>query len=50
LQTVAKVVAFNLNHIIDANYYPVLEACHLNMHHHPIGLGVQGLANTFMVL
>jgi ribonucleotide reductase alpha subunit len=47
---VAKVVAFNLNHVIDTNYYPVSEAHHLNMHHCPIGLGVQGLADTFMVL
>ena len=50
LHDVAKVVAFNLNRVIDANYYPVPEARRSNMRHRPIGLGVQGLADTFMVL
>jgi ribonucleoside-diphosphate reductase subunit M1 len=50
LHEVAKVVAFNLNRIIDANYYPVPEARRSNMRHRPIGIGVQGLADTFMAL
>lgn len=43
-------VAFNLNRIIDVNYYPVPEARKSNMRHRPIGVGVQGLADTFMAL
>jgi ribonucleoside-diphosphate reductase alpha chain len=37
----------NLNQIIDINHYPVIEAKNSNMRHRPIGLGVQGLADTF---
>lgn len=40
----------NLNRIIDRNYYPVAEAKNSNMRHRPIGLGVQGLADTFIKL
>ena len=47
---VAKVVTFNLNRVIDVNYYPAEEARYLNMHHRPIGTGVQGLTGTFMML
>ena len=43
-------VAFNLNRIIDANYYPIVEARNSNMRHRPIGIGVQGLADAFMAL
>ncbi|KAF8582237.1 hypothetical protein K439DRAFT_1647654 [Ramaria rubella] len=43
-------VAFNLNCVIDATYYPVPEARRSNLRHRPIGVGVQGLANTFMAL
>ena len=50
LHDVAKVVTFNLNRIIDVNYYPVPEARRSNMRHRPIGIGVQGLADTFMAL
>jgi ribonucleoside-diphosphate reductase subunit M1 len=50
LHEVSKVVAFNLNRIIDVNYYPIPEAKKSNMRHRPIGLGVQGLADTFMAL
>ena len=50
LHDVAKVVAFNLNRVIDINYYPVVEARTSNMRHRPIGVGVQGLADTFMIL
>lgn len=40
----------NLNRIIDNNYYPVEEARNSNMRHRPIGLGVQGLADTYILL
>jgi len=40
----------NLNRIIDNNYYPVAEAKRSNMRHRPIGLGVQGLADAFIML
>jgi ribonucleoside-diphosphate reductase alpha chain len=40
----------NLNKIIDYNYYPVEEARNSNMRHRPIGLGVQGLADVFILL
>lgn len=47
---VTKVATKNLNKIIDINYYPVPEARNSNMRHRPIGLGVQGLADTFALL
>ncbi len=50
LYEVTKVVARNLNKIIDINYYPIEEARRSNMRHRPIGIGVQGLADTFSVL
>ncbi|KAG8857363.1 ribonucleoside reductase large subunit Cdc22 [Serendipita sp. 411] len=50
LHDVTKVITFNLNRIIDVNYYPVPEARKSNMRHRPIGIGVQGLADTFMAL
>ena len=40
----------NLNRIIDGNYYPVEEARNSNMRHRPIGLGVQGLADAFIMM
>lgn len=43
-------VTKNLNRIIDRNYYPVKEAQNSNMRHRPVGLGVQGLADTFIKL
>ncbi|MBJ6117712.1 ribonucleoside-diphosphate reductase subunit alpha [Pontibacter sp. BT310] len=43
-------VTLNLNKVIDINYYPVPEAQNSNMRHRPIGLGVQGLADTFIAL
>jgi len=43
-------VAKNLNRIIDYNYYPVPEARRSNMRHRPIGIGVQGLADAFIML
>lgn len=50
LYDVTKVATRNLNRIIDINYYPVEEARRSNMRHRPIGLGVQGLADTFVML
>ncbi len=43
-------VTVNLNRIIDENYYPVEEARNSNMRHRPIGLGVQGLADAFILM
>lgn len=50
LHDVAEVVAFNLNRVIDVNYYPIPEARRSNMRHRPIGVGVNGLADAFMAL
>ncbi len=47
---VTKVITKNLNRIIDGNSYPVPEARRSNMRHRPIGIGVQGLADTFILL
>jgi len=43
-------ITINLNRIIDHNYYPVVEAENSNMRHRPIGIGVQGLADAFILL
>lgn len=50
LYEITKVVTHNLNKVIDVNYYPVPEARNSNMKHRPIGIGVQGLADTFLLL
>merc|ERR1712176_515246 len=50
LYEVTKVATKNLNNVIDRNYYPVAEARNSNMKHRPIGLGVQGLADAFLLL
>jgi ribonucleoside-diphosphate reductase alpha chain len=50
LFNVTKRVTRNLNKVIDRNYYPVLEAQNSNMRHRPVGLGVQGLADAFIML
>ncbi len=50
LYEVTYKVTKNLNRIIDRNYYPVPEARNSNMRHRPVGLGVQGLADTFIKL
>lgn len=47
---VTKRVTRNLNRVIDRNYYPVQEAENSNMRHRPVGLGVQGLADAFIML
>lgn len=47
---ITYVVTKNLNKIIDINYYPVPEAKKSNMRHRPIGIGVQGLADAFILM
>lgn len=47
---VTQVVTRNLNKVIDVNYYPVPEARNSNLRHRPIGIGVQGLADTFLLM
>ncbi|MBF2707005.1 ribonucleoside-diphosphate reductase subunit alpha [Flavobacterium soyangense] len=47
---VTKRVTRNLNKVIDRNYYPVIEAENSNKRHRPVGLGVQGLADAFIML
>ncbi|SRX52823.1 ribonucleoside-diphosphate reductase subunit alpha [Aequorivita sp. CIP111184] len=47
---VTKRVTKNLNRVIDRNYYPVIEAENSNFRHRPIGLGIQGLADAFIML
>jgi ribonucleoside-diphosphate reductase alpha subunit len=50
LYEVTYQAAYNLNRIIDNNYYPIEEAKRSNLRHRPIGLGVQGLADVFILL
>lgn len=50
LYRVTRRVTKNLNRVIDRNFYPVKEAENSNMRHRPVGLGVQGLADTFIML
>ena len=50
LYDITYTVTKNLNKVIDINYYPVEEARNSNMRHRPIGLGVQGLADAFVML
>ncbi|XP_059050072.1 ribonucleoside-diphosphate reductase large subunit [Achroia grisella] len=50
LKEITKTVTRNLNKIIDVNFYPVVEARNSNMRHRPIGIGVQGLADTFVLM
>lgn len=50
LKNIAYVATFNLNKVIDVNYYPTEETRNSNMRHRPIGLGVQGLADTFAMM
>jgi ribonucleotide reductase alpha subunit len=49
LHEITKVVTKNLNRVIDRNFYPVETARKSNMRHRPIGLGVQGLADVFIL-
>ena len=50
LAEVTAVTTKNLNKIIDINFYPVEAARRSNMRHRPIGIGVQGMADTFLLL
>lgn len=50
LYEITKVITRNLNKVIDINYYPVPEARKSNMRHRPIGIGVQGLADAFILM
>jgi ribonucleoside-diphosphate reductase alpha subunit len=50
LYEITRIVTRNLNRVIDINYYPVIEARNSNMRHRPIGIGVQGLADAFILM
>jgi len=50
LVEITKVATRNLNKVIDVNFYPIPEARNSNMRHRPIGLGVQGLADAFILM
>ena len=50
LYNITRLVTHNLNKIIDINYYPVEEAKRSNLRHRPLGIGVQGLADAFILL
>lgn len=49
LHEVTRIVTRNLNKVIDVNFYPIEEASRSNFRHRPIGIGVQGLADTFIL-
>lgn len=50
LQTITEIITENLNKIIDCNFYPTAKTHNSNMNHRPIGIGVQGLADTFAIM
>ena len=50
LHEVSRIVTYNLNRIIDVNYYPTPKTERSNKRHRPIGIGVQGLADVFMMM
>lgn len=50
LHDITRVVTRNLNRIIDINYYPIPEAKNSNFRHRPIGIGVQGLADAYIMM
>lgn len=50
LYDVTYIVTRNLNKVIDVNYYPVESARKSNMRHRPLGIGVQGLADAFLLM
>jgi ribonucleoside-diphosphate reductase alpha chain len=50
LHSVTKVITLNLNKIIDINYYPTEKTKKSNFRHRPIGIGVQGLADVFILM
>jgi ribonucleoside-diphosphate reductase alpha chain len=49
LHSIVKIITRNLNRVIDVNFYPVDKARTSNMRHRPIGIGVQGLADVYMM-
>ncbi|EZA57687.1 hypothetical protein DMN91_002734 [Ooceraea biroi] len=50
LKTVAKIVTRNLDKVIDVNFYPIPETRRSNQRHRPIGIGIQGLADAFLLM
>jgi ribonucleotide reductase alpha subunit len=50
LHEISRIVTYNLNRIIDVNYYPTPKTERSNKRHRPIGIGVQGLADVFMMM
>jgi ribonucleoside-diphosphate reductase alpha chain len=50
LHQISRMATYNLNRVIDINYYPTEKTRRSNMRHRPIGIGVQGLADTFMMM
>lgn len=50
LLSITQIVTRNLNKVIDNNYYPIPETQNSNLKHRPVGIGVQGLADVFMLM
>lgn len=50
LMEVVRVITYNLNKVIDINFYPTPEAKRSNLRHRPIGIGIQGLADVFAIM
>jgi len=50
LMSICRVIVRNLNKVIDRNYYPIEKAYRSNMRHRPMGIGVQGLADTYLLM
>jgi ribonucleotide reductase alpha subunit len=50
IHDVTKIITYNLNRVIDINYYPTEKTKRSNMKHRPIGIGVQGLADAFILM
>jgi ribonucleotide reductase alpha subunit len=50
LLEVTKVITYNLNRVIDINFYPTEKTKRSNLRHRPIGIGIQGLADTFILM
>ena len=50
LHSVARTVTYNLNKVIDVNFYPTKKTEYSNFRHRPVGIGVQGLADVFILL
>lgn len=48
LHMIGRTITKNLNRVIDVNYYPVEQARNSNMRHRPIGIGIQGMADTLI--